>query len=1474
MSRKSVSNCFSRMIWKKYFFKEPCCRCGAPDTEIQNEELEKRGKVKKRKKKNENKRVIISNLPFGSKKWKENPNRHYDSNKIKTTKYTILTFLPKNIYEQFHRFANIYFVFIALLNFVPVVNAFQPEVSVIPICVIMAITAIKDAWEDFCRYKLDKEINHMGCYIYSREEHAYVEKCWKDVRVGDFVQLQCNETIPADILLLYSSDQNGVCHLETANLDGETNLKQRRVVLGFSSQNALFEPEFFQNTIVCEMPNNDLNKFKGYMEQPNHERIGFNIESLLLRGCTIRNTEAAIGIVIYAGHETKAMLNNNGPRYKRSKIERRMNMDIFLCVGLLFVMCLVGAVGHGIWTGNFSEHPPYDIPDENGNFLSPALAGFYMFLTMIILLQILIPISLYVSIELVKLGQVFLIHNDIDLYDEEADLPIQCRALNITEDLGQIQYIFSDKTGTLTENKMVFRRCTVDGIEFSHQENARRLETHKELDLDDEEFSKLQHFTLPPMNTETSATLKQRTMRPLRRCQSARAHFQGHTRNRSLGRRDSNQSQVAFSSTLEKDVAPDSRLLRRVREAALQTENLSPFIHMKTSPSLTDFFLALAICNTVLVSTATEPRQRVTVPPPIKPSGITLDKIHQIFQRLKLASLSQSFSSSQSSSDLGASFSAKNTEEHLAALDCCDNDDNCCTSSRSYELQGKGSTDIGGASLDEVFKSVTNSSLPTDFCYEAESPDEAALVYAAQAYSFTLVSRTPEQVTVRLPQGTLLTFDILYTLGFDSVRKRMSVVVRHPLSKEIVVYTKGADSVIMDLLEDSAKDDISAEKRMKRIKEKTQKHLDYYARDGLRTLCIAKKVLNEDDFQKWANFRREAEAAIDNREELLMETAQHLETKLTLLGATGIEDRLQDGVPDTITALREAGIKIWVLTGDKQETAVNIAYSCKLLKQGDTVFTINTESKETCESLLNLTLEEVRKNYEVEKSQKKFFGIIPTSCSVSEAPSPEFGLVIDGRTLNIIFQGGLEEKFLALTQHCRSVLCCRSTPLQKSMVVKLVRSQLKVMTLSIGDGANDVSMIQAADVGVGISGQEGMQAVMASDFAITRFKHLKKLLLVHGHWCYARLAKMVIYFFYKNVTYVNLLFWYQFFCGFSGSTMIDYWQMIFFNLFFTSMPPLLFGVLDRDVSAETLLGLPELYKNGQNSEIYKLSTFIITMLDAFYQSLICFFVPYLTYKDSDIGVFSFGNPINSISLLTILLHQALEMKTWTLLHVVTMMGSVAFYFIFSLIYNATCVLCNPPTNPYWIMERQLSDPIFYLLCLITPVIALLPRFFIFALQGTFGASLILKAQQLDKLPKEEQNLEIQKLRSGKQTTSGAPVASPASNDDLEQNISHLSVSPFLHPAAAAVSHGHTGSQGLSASEVNPLRKQTLEEGYYFFNRWAEEESTATDLSAGPFSGQYSLVPSRATPSGQDSGKLTKGNVNRGSHRRSVSAVTL
>ncbi|XP_073913804.1 phospholipid-transporting ATPase VB isoform X4 [Castor canadensis] len=1249
--------------------------------------------------------------------------RRYSDNTIRTTKYTLLTFLPQNLFEQFHRWANLYFLFLVILNWVPSLEVFHREITMLPLAIVLFIIMVKDGMEDLKRHRFDKEINDSNIRIYKRKEQSYVQKRWKDVRVGDFIQVQCNEIIPADLLLLFSSDPSGICHLETANLDGETNLKQRCVVKGFSQQDVQFQPEHFCSTIVCEKPNNHLNKFKGYMEHPDQTRTGFGSESLLLRGCTIRNTEVAIGIVIYTGHETKAMLNNSGPRYKRSKIERRMNTDIFFCIGLLVLMCVIGAVGHILWNGTFREHPPFDVPDVNGDFLPRALGGFYMFLTMIILLQVLIPISLYVSIELVKLGQVFFLHSDLDLYDEETDLSIQCRALNITEDLGQIQYIFSDKTGTLTENKMVFRRCTIMGSEYCHQENAKRLETQKELDSDSEEWTQYQCLSFPARWAQGPAMMRsQRGAHPLRRSQSVRVPMQGHSRQRSVGRRESSQPPVAFSSSVEKDVTPDKNLLTKVRDSALWLETSSDARPAKpshsTTSSIADFFLALTICNSVMVSTTTEPRQRVTIPPSNKALGTSLEKIQHLFQRLKLLSLSQSFSSTApSDADLGESL-----EPNVPTMDSDEKDDTSvgsgeCSTDGGYRSSIWEQGDIlgsdSGASLEEGLETPVLGLAGPELCYEAESPDEAALVHAAHAYSFTLVSRTPEQVTVRLPQGTCLTFDLLFTLGFDSVRKRMSVVVRHPLTGEIIVYTKGADSVIMDLLEDPAcVTDINVEKKLKKIQARTQKHLDLYARDGLRTLCIAKKVVSEEDFQRWVSFRREAEAALDNRDELLMETAQHLENQLTLLGATGIEDRLQEGVPDTIAALREAGIQLWVLTGDKQETAVNIAYSCRLLDQADTVYSINTESQETCESILNCALEEVKQFHEPQKQDRKLFGFRPpskTSSTTSGAMVPEVGLVIDGKALNAIFQGQLEKKFLELTQYCRSVLCCRSTPLQKSMIVKLVRDKLSVMTLSIGDGANDVSMIQAADIGIGIAGQEGMQAVMSSDFAISRFKHLKKLLLVHGHWCYSRLARMVVYYFYKNVCYVNLLFWYQFFCGFSGSTMIDYWQMIFFNLFFTSLPPIIFGVLDKDVSAETLLALPELYKSGQNSECYNTMTFWISMLDAFYQSLVCFFIPYLTYKDSDIDVFTFGTPVNTISLITILLHQAMEMKTWTIIHGAVLLSSFLMYFLVSLLYNATCVTCNSPANPYWAMENQLSDPIFYLVCFLTPVVALLPR---------------------------------------------------------------------------------------------------------------------------------------------------------------------
>uniref|UniRef100_A0A672SBU7 Phospholipid-transporting ATPase n=1 Tax=Sinocyclocheilus grahami TaxID=75366 RepID=A0A672SBU7_SINGR len=1195
-------------------------------------------------------------------------------NKVQTTKYTFLSFIPKNLFEQLHRFANVYFVFLGALNFVPIVNAFQPEISIIPIVFVMSITAVKDLWEDQRRRKSDQKVNNRLCEVYDRKQKQYVERRWAEVCVGDLVRLCCNEIIPADMVLLHSSDPNGVCHIETANLDGETNLKQRQVVRDLPQQ-----VKNYSSHIECENPNNDLRRFRGFMDHPGKVRVGLHSENLLLRSCTVRNTETVIGIVVYAGHETKAMQNNSGPRYKRSKLERRLNMDVLWCVILLLLMCLIAAVGHGFWLSG-RQNPIYMIPDDT----HPALAAFYMFWTMIIVLQVLIPISLYVSIEIVKLGQIYFIQNDLDLYNPVLDTGVQCRALNITEDLGQIQYLFSDKTGTLTENRMLFRRCIVAGTEYPHHENAISLEQYEEQGCGD---------------ADHSLTLRSRTSRKSLSCKSLSCNRSSVSLNTLTAESDTHSvhdtlrrhtpGAGAFSSTMECAVVPDPQLQAGLN--TLSSPMRSPVRQQAAEIShILDFFLALTVCNTVVVSSPTQPRHV---------------EMKAMFQKLSLPRFP---SSPSQNTDTPPNNSADESES--------DDEDEA-----------------------------------EELLYEAESPDEAALVQAAKAYGCTLLGRSPEQVLVAVPGTGPLSIPLLHVLPFHSARKRMSVVVRHPLTGEVVVYTKGADNVIMELAE-AAEDGFCRE-----IMERTQRHLDQYARDGLRTLCVAKKVLEEQEYKAWLKRHEYAETSIENREELLLESAERLETNLTLLGATGIVDRLQEEVPESIEALQEAGIKVWVLTGDKQETAINIAFACKLLRPTDHILMANCDSKETCEARLHELQHEIRQ---------------VTKEGMSEDDGSDCVLVIDGRTLDYALQKELQGSFLELTCCCRSVICCRSTPLQKSQVVRLVRDKLKVMTLAIGDGANDVSMIQMADVGIGISGQEGMQAVMSSDFAISRFKFLRKLILVHGHWCYTRLANMILYFFYKNVMYVNLLFWYQFFCGFSGSTMTNSWVLIFFNLLFTSVPPIIYGMLDKDVSGETLLDLPDLYKSGQNSQAYLPSTFWMNILDAFYQSLVCFFIPYFAYAGSDIGVFSFGSPINGSALLIILLHQLIESRTVTWIHTALLLFSALFYYAFVLLFSLTCVTCNSPTNPLGIETKMMSEPLYFLVCGLTTVLALLPRILCRAFRSTICPSDLVRAQKMERLSAQDYSTSLRQWKENK-------AAQRLSSRHVPQNLSVNADMPHL-----------------------------------------------------------------------------------------------
>ncbi|XP_068972085.1 phospholipid-transporting ATPase VD isoform X1 [Bombus flavifrons] len=1184
----------------------------------------------------------------------EHPNSKRVNNRVCTTKYTMLSFLPRNFLEQFRRVANIYFVFIVLLNWVPAINAFGKEVSVIPIMFVLGVTALKDYFEDHRRFISDRRVNNSTCRVYVREDDRYAKVAWKDVKVGDLVHLSNNELVPADVLLLRSSDPQGVAYLDTCNLDGETNLKERQVVRGFVDLQDTFQPAKFRSVIEVDQPSTRIYRFHGAVVHPNGGRVPVSTENLLLRQCLLKNTDFVEGIVIYAGHETKAMLNNGGPRYKRSRLEKRMNSDVVWCVAILVVLCVIGAIGSRVWLSNFPDQTfvPFIPIVQDPNYES-----MLTFWTFVIILQVMIPLSLYVTIEMAKVGQVYHIGHDIALYDAETGRSAECRALNITEELGQVQYIFSDKTGTLTENKMLFRRCVVGGQDYSHGGNGENL-------------------------------------------------------------------------------IPSSRL----KEDLL----IGTFRH-----HLQEFLIVLAICNTVVVNSQPhydtmnssgvieEPQKngeepgrytrmidRSLTPSPIIPLSALSHPTNSLDENVSsISSIVEIESVLHNSTKLSNKLSRP---KFLNVTSIPSLGMGLLSRKLSPNGQHKRRTPLSPV-IDESGKS-RDELLPAAAIYEAESPDELALVNAARAYNVKLLKRTARSAIVSLPDKSILTFEILHVLPFDSNRKCMSILVRHPITNELVLYSKGADTAILSSLTPQDENSINT--------IKSRQYLQSYARQGLRTLVVAKKSLTAQEYDNWRQMHSEAELAMENREIRIKDSYANLECHLTLLGATGIEDKLQAGVPETMGTLMAAGIVVWVLTGDKPETAVNIAYSARLFSPAMQLLWLQARSKSVAETLIHGYLESARKESTVHGMDNiREITMFNRDAAENDAhridnPWPkQRALIVDGKTLTVILdpRSGLTRLFLELTKTCSSVLACRATPLQKAYIVRIVKEQLGMRTLAIGDGANDVSMIQTADVGVGISGQEGTQAVMAADFAISRFSMLSRLLLLHGHWCYDRLSRMILYFFYENATIVFVLFWYQLYCGFTGTVMMDQIYLMLYNLMFTSMPPLVLGIYDRVASPGVLLSNPHLYKRGRLGLVYQTYTFWITIADALYQSIVIFFVNEGVYYDSTVDIWEFGTTVMTCSVVIMLTNIAIEIRSWTIIHLLAVMGSLGVFFGFCLIYNVVCVNCMGLLCSYWVMEMAIMRYTYWLTVLLTCVLALMPKLFCRTIKSTIAPDFMQSA---------------------------------------------------------------------------------------------------------------------------------------------------
>ncbi|KAF9187860.1 hypothetical protein BGZ50_001716 [Haplosporangium sp. Z 11] len=1336
----------------------------------------------------------------------------YVSNAVTTARYTFWDFLPKQLYAQFSKIANVYFLFVASLQMVPRWSPTGQYTTLVPLLVFLSIAMAHEGYDDYRRHRQDNVENNQSTNVFRSYRNVtnsvatqdlastthpahpapvsladasidtsasssssvptaaadstsimipltpaansptpnlpvFQKIKWRNLAVGDIVRVDQNDWVPADLILLHSAGHEGSCYVETAALDGETNLKQRQSLR--VTNDSIRTPEdiaSFRGCAHTEQPNQDLYNFEGFLEigqgkdLPRHP---LSINQILLRGTILRNTPYIYGLVVFSGEDTK--IRQNGSKNVRTKapsMQRLINKVIIVIFCIVIFLSVLCTVLSAVWNkrNDGPAHHAWYLSAQGvvSNDTASVLFGY------IVLFNTMIPISLYVTMELVKLMQAYFIHHDIEMYDEVSNTPAEARTTVINEELGQVSYLFSDKTGTLTENIMIFRKFCVAGHSFNH-------------DLDPE-----------------SVLAAQKLAQENQEIVSADTHV--HT---AEGSQEGLHRRRKYKNKAGKMVCKLKRSSHRQRSSSgyQSLDAKDKISEMETGSSLKHYPDSIYAGNKPSYAETIVPCTPTSQLVPFLKSGAR----HPMTDRIRF---------------------------FLLAMALCH----------------------------DAVPELMDESDPTSFKYQAASPDENALVAGAKELGYVFVERSRGGIRVRsLPETADEVpeekyYEILNVLEFSSKRKRMSVVYRMP-DGQICLFTKGADSIILERVRDpqtgfndfqnldspipftpvstrgydgmdplesleysksgkmrghgkdqsstfgagvgnadairknrsrrssydgqatgavspnplkdfgaaagdedpsfSAEDDMGAyffgqtpgwtQSEMWEYQQ-TMDHIQEYATTGLRTLLYGHRFLSKEEYSEWSKQYADAQSALEGRQEKLEQVAELLEQNLDMTGATAIEDKLQEGVPETIDKLRRAGIRLWMLTGDKRETAINIGYSCRLIKDYSSTIILDVPTQAQAHRALNKAMKDVNKG-----------------------KSRHVVVVIDGATLGIVEQSPeLMVLFVELGIRADSVICCRVSPAQKALVVKTVRANCKnTVTMAIGDGANDIAMIQEANVGIGITGKEGLQAARSSDYSIAQFRFLERLLFVHGRWSYVRISKFVLGTFYKCATFYLTQGLFQIFTGFSGTSLYEQWTLSFYNTLFSSLPVMVVGMFEQDLKATTLLLVPELYTYGQRNCGFSLTTYGTWMAAAVYQAIASLLVPlWIAGAVGKVGVgpddeslFSMGLGVYTTIVLVVTFKIAyLETHNWSIITHITSLLTIIAWFGYNTFYSFFYPVRTAGYQVRGVFQSLAGHLSFWLTIIVAVMIAILPNIMAKILKAQIFPSDVDLYQELEKDP--------------------------------------------------------------------------------------------------------------------------------------------
>eukprot|EP01128_Nolandella_sp_AFSM9_P011791 TRINITY_DN870_c0_g1_i2.p1 TRINITY_DN870_c0_g1~~TRINITY_DN870_c0_g1_i2.p1 ORF type:complete len:683 (-),score=163.58 TRINITY_DN870_c0_g1_i2:216-2264(-) len=503
-----------------------------------------------------------------------------------------------------------------------------------------------------------------------------------------------------------------------------------------------------------------------------------------------------------------------------------------------------------------------------------------------------------------------------------------------------------------------------------------------------------------------------------------------------------------------------------------------------------------------------------------------------------------------------------------------------------------------------------------EISYQAASPDEVALVQFTESIGVTLWNRDLTTMTLKTPKGKKLKYDILHVFPFTSETKRMGIIVKERKTNSIIFYMKGADVVMSKIVKSS---------------DWLDEECGNMAREGLRTLVFGMKVMSESEFDSFEKRLKKAKSQIHNRAEKVQSAVESIEKGLELIALSGVEDKLQESVKPTLEMLRNAGIRIWMLTGDKIETATNIAVSSRLVGHSQGIYTISDVNDSS-----------------VAFSHLDVFRNKKDTC-----------LVVDGASLRYCMEGPHRELFAQVATAAPSVVCCRCSPTQKADVVLMIKEYTGLQTASIGDGGNDVSMIQAADVGIGIVGKEGRQASLAADFSINQFSYVSRLLIWHGRNSYKRSARLGQFVIHRGliISFIQAVFSALFY--FAAIAIYNGWLLVGYATFYTTLPVFSL-VLDTDVTEEIAFQFPELYRELQKGRALSYKTFFVWVAKSIYQGGVIMLLAIFLFDQSLYQVISITF---TALILTELVNVAFEIHTWHWMMIACEVITVIIYFI-------------------------------------------------------------------------------------------------------------------------------------------------------------------------------------------------------------------